>query len=221
MAWLGTDRQLPDCGVPLEHTDAALTDQLDLEAEGHPGVVEPGRAAVRFSNRSGDVMPTIRAEMHRLAGRAVTATRRRSDRRSGRSSTATASPSSAAGRGLDLDAGGKTIAPSRPEVRDQVLGEPSNPTTLTAYTAAAARVPGTPATAAIPRSPSEPTRRSTALTTAVMAAGSVRSHATDSASSGTPASADQAVPIGDKELSQRCSIRDPAPVTTTSLILRP
>jgi gentisate 1,2-dioxygenase len=61
-----------------EHTDAALTDQLDLEAEGHPGVVEPGHAAVRFSNPTtgGDVMPTMRAEMHRLRAGTVTATRR-------------------------------------------------------------------------------------------------------------------------------------------------
>ena len=60
-------------GTPLlsykwTHTDRALADQLDLEAEGHPGVVEPGHAAIRFSNpRTGaDVLPTIRAEMHRI-----------------------------------------------------------------------------------------------------------------------------------------------------------
>lgn len=50
-------------------TDAALRDQLDLEAEGFPGVVEPGHAVVRFTNPAtgGDVLPTIRTEMHRLA----------------------------------------------------------------------------------------------------------------------------------------------------------
>ncbi len=60
-------------GTPLlsykwVHTDRALTDQLLLEAEGHPGVVEPGHAVVRFTNprTGGDVLPTIRAEMHRL-----------------------------------------------------------------------------------------------------------------------------------------------------------
>lgn len=60
------------------HTDAALTDQLALEAEGHPGVVEPGHAAVRFTNPTtgGDVLPTIRAEMHRLRAGTSTATRR-------------------------------------------------------------------------------------------------------------------------------------------------
>lgn len=51
-----------------EHTDAALAQQLDLEDAGHFGVLEPGHAAVRFSNPTtgGDVLPTIRAEMHRL-----------------------------------------------------------------------------------------------------------------------------------------------------------
>jgi gentisate 1,2-dioxygenase len=68
----------PIAAYRWEHTDAALTDQLQLEAEGHPGVVEPGHAAVRFCNPTtgGDVMPTIRAEMHRLRAGATTAPRR-------------------------------------------------------------------------------------------------------------------------------------------------
>ena len=33
-----------------EHTDAALAAQLELEDEGHAGVVEPGHAVVRFTN---------------------------------------------------------------------------------------------------------------------------------------------------------------------------
>jgi gentisate 1,2-dioxygenase len=51
-----------------EHTDAALRAQLELEAEGYPGVVEPGHAAVRFTNpaTAGDALSTIRCEMHRL-----------------------------------------------------------------------------------------------------------------------------------------------------------
>ncbi|MGC5362925.1 cupin domain-containing protein [Streptomyces sp. DT24] len=51
-----------------EHTDAALTQQLLLEEEGHPATVEQGHAAVRYTNPTtgGDVMPTIRAEFHRL-----------------------------------------------------------------------------------------------------------------------------------------------------------
>ncbi|WP_327151817.1 cupin domain-containing protein [Nocardia sp. NBC_01329] len=61
-------------GSPLlaykwEHTDAALNDQLLLEQEGYGGTVEPGHAAVRFSNphNGTDVLPTIRAEFHRIA----------------------------------------------------------------------------------------------------------------------------------------------------------
>ncbi len=58
-----------------EHTDAALRDQLELEAEGHPGVAGPGHAAVRFTNPTtgGDVLPTIRADFHRLREGAQTA----------------------------------------------------------------------------------------------------------------------------------------------------
>ena len=56
------------------HTDAALTAQLELEAEGHPGVVEPGHAAVRFTNPTtgGDALTTMRTEMHRLRAGAAT-----------------------------------------------------------------------------------------------------------------------------------------------------
>lgn len=58
-----------------EFTDAALADQLALEAEGHGGTVEPGHAAVRFTNPAtgGDVLSTIRAEMHRVTRGAETA----------------------------------------------------------------------------------------------------------------------------------------------------
>lgn len=61
-------------GSPLlaykwEFTDRALADQLAIEAEGYGGTVEPGHAAVRFTNPAtgADVLPTIRAEMHRVA----------------------------------------------------------------------------------------------------------------------------------------------------------
>lgn len=67
-------------GSPLlaykwEHTDRALADQLDLEAEGYTGTVEPGHAAVRFTSPAtgADVLPTIRAEMHRIARGSQTA----------------------------------------------------------------------------------------------------------------------------------------------------
>jgi gentisate 1,2-dioxygenase len=61
-------------GSPLlaykwEHTDRALSDQLELERHGHAGTVEPGHAAVRYTNPADgrDVLPTIRAEFHRVA----------------------------------------------------------------------------------------------------------------------------------------------------------
>lgn len=49
-------------------TDRALSEQLALEAEGHPATVGPGHAAIRYVNPTtgGDVMPTIRCEFHRL-----------------------------------------------------------------------------------------------------------------------------------------------------------
>jgi gentisate 1,2-dioxygenase len=70
----------PQPGTPLlayrwKDTDAALRDQLELEAHGHPATVEPGHAAVRYTNPTtgGDVLPTIRAEMHRIAAGVRTA----------------------------------------------------------------------------------------------------------------------------------------------------
>jgi gentisate 1,2-dioxygenase len=60
-------------GSPLlcyrwEDTDAALADQLALENEGHPGVIGPGHALVRYTNPANarDVLPTIRAQFHRI-----------------------------------------------------------------------------------------------------------------------------------------------------------
>ena len=59
-------------------TDASLAAQLELEDEGHPGVCEPGHAAIRFTNPTTgrDALPTIRTEMHRLRAGAATSTRR-------------------------------------------------------------------------------------------------------------------------------------------------
>jgi gentisate 1,2-dioxygenase len=59
-------------------TDRALADQLALEAEGHAATLSPGHAAVRFVNPTtgGDVLPTLRAEMHRLRAGAATRTGR-------------------------------------------------------------------------------------------------------------------------------------------------
>jgi gentisate 1,2-dioxygenase len=67
-------------GSPLlaykwEHTDRALADQLELERRDYASTVEPGHAAVRFCNpvNGADVLPTIRAEFHRIARGAETA----------------------------------------------------------------------------------------------------------------------------------------------------
>jgi gentisate 1,2-dioxygenase len=65
-------------------TDRALADQLALEQEGEEGeegdaaTLSAGHAAVRFTNPTSgrDVLPTIRAEMHRLRAGAQTLTRR-------------------------------------------------------------------------------------------------------------------------------------------------
>lgn len=61
-----------------ELTDRALTEQLLLEDEGQPATVEQGHAAIRYVNPTtgGDVMPTIRAEFHRLRAGAATPARR-------------------------------------------------------------------------------------------------------------------------------------------------
>jgi gentisate 1,2-dioxygenase len=61
--------QSPLMAYRWEHTNAALTAQLELEADGHPGVVSPGHAVVRFTNPAtgGDALSTMRTEMHRLA----------------------------------------------------------------------------------------------------------------------------------------------------------
>lgn len=68
----------PIAAYRWEHTDCALREQLALEDEGYPGVLEPGHAAVRFINpiNGSDVMPTIRAEFHRLRAGTRTAKRR-------------------------------------------------------------------------------------------------------------------------------------------------
>lgn len=67
-------------GSPLlsykwEFTDRALRDQLAIEAEGYGGTVEPGHAAVRYTNphTGGDVLPTMRTEFHRIVRGAETA----------------------------------------------------------------------------------------------------------------------------------------------------
>jgi len=59
-------------------TDRALTEQLTLEDEGETATLSPGHAAVRFTNptNGGDVLPTMRTEMHRVRAGAQTVRRR-------------------------------------------------------------------------------------------------------------------------------------------------
>ena len=77
---IGMDAKIssPIAAYRWQHTDAALRAQLELEDEGYPATAEPGHAAVRYTNPTtgGDVMPTIRAEFHRLRAGAHTRTRR-------------------------------------------------------------------------------------------------------------------------------------------------
>ncbi len=59
-------------------TDRALADQLALEDEGQAGTLSHGHAAVRFTNPTtgGDVLPTMRCEMHRIRAGGKTKTTR-------------------------------------------------------------------------------------------------------------------------------------------------
>ena len=59
-------------------TDRALTEQLALEDEGDASTLSPGHAAVRFTNptNGGDVLPTMRTEMHRVRAGTATLTKR-------------------------------------------------------------------------------------------------------------------------------------------------
>jgi gentisate 1,2-dioxygenase len=68
----------PIAAYRWEHTDRALTEQLMLEDEGQPATVEQGHAAIRYVNptNGSDVMPTIRAEFHRLREDTATPARR-------------------------------------------------------------------------------------------------------------------------------------------------
>lgn len=78
LSGLGDTVSSPIAAYRWEHTDRALTEQLLLEDEGQPATVEQGHAAVRYINptNGGDVMPTIRAEFHRLRAGTETPTRR-------------------------------------------------------------------------------------------------------------------------------------------------
>ncbi|MGW0484190.1 cupin domain-containing protein [Nonomuraea sp. NPDC003214] len=78
VAFPGSRPATPLLAYRWADTDRALADQLALEAEGHAATVEPGHAAVRYVNPTtgGDVLPTIRVEMHRIRRGAETTPRR-------------------------------------------------------------------------------------------------------------------------------------------------
>jgi gentisate 1,2-dioxygenase len=75
---LGPSPTTPLLAYRWEYTDHALVEQLALEREGYAATVESGHAAIRYINpvTGGDVMPTLRAEFHRLAAGCSTAPRR-------------------------------------------------------------------------------------------------------------------------------------------------
>ena len=75
---LGARSATPLLAYRWGDTDRALADQLALEAEEPAAMLAPGHAAVRYTNPStgGDVLPTIRCEMHRLRVGARTQLRR-------------------------------------------------------------------------------------------------------------------------------------------------
>jgi gentisate 1,2-dioxygenase len=64
----GDQRNSPLGAYRWEHTDAALSAQLELESEGSAATIEPGHAGVRFTNPAtgGDALVTMRTEMRRL-----------------------------------------------------------------------------------------------------------------------------------------------------------
>jgi gentisate 1,2-dioxygenase len=75
LRFLGPTPKTPLLAYRWEYTDAALRDQLQLERAGHEVTIEPGHAAVRYTNPNTglDVLPTIRTEIHRIAAGAETA----------------------------------------------------------------------------------------------------------------------------------------------------
>ncbi|GAB2657679.1 cupin domain-containing protein [Nocardia goodfellowii] len=74
----GAREATPIAAYRWEHTDRALREQLLLQDEGHPATLEPGHAAIKYTNPTtgGDVLPTIRCEFHRLRAAAESAVRR-------------------------------------------------------------------------------------------------------------------------------------------------
>lgn len=65
----------PQLAYRWKDTDAALREQLLIEEEGYAVTVEPGHAAVRYTNPTNarDVSPTLRTQIHRIRRGAETA----------------------------------------------------------------------------------------------------------------------------------------------------
>lgn len=78
LRFITPSRATPLLAYRWEDTDAALSDQLRMERDGYDVTVEPGHAAVRYTNPTtgGDVMATLRTEFHRLSRGTETAPRR-------------------------------------------------------------------------------------------------------------------------------------------------
>src|SRR5437870_8242362 len=74
----GCTTEFADRGVPLAAHGSGSRRAIRDRTRGAAGDDGPGHAAVRFSNPTtgGDVMPTIRAEFHRLRAGAVSELRR-------------------------------------------------------------------------------------------------------------------------------------------------
>ena len=107
--------ELPAARLPLgAHRRRARAPSSSWRTRATPGVVEPGHAAVRFTNPTtgGDALPTMRTEMHRLrAGRRRPRRAATSARRSGRSSTA-AAPSTRRTTTWQVGSGDLFVVPS-------------------------------------------------------------------------------------------------------------
>ena len=68
LSQLGSTAGSPLLAYRWQDTDAALREQLLIEEEGYAVTVEPGHAAVRYTNPTNarDIAPTMRTQMHRI-----------------------------------------------------------------------------------------------------------------------------------------------------------